>query len=155
MTTAVGSGYGRLTIDVLLVQAEACLTSSDTEAALKYAENKDLVHDRFSRMAFSTRRTRHAFAKNGGIDLLFWRDNSAFPFLGAVQAKYHSSPGQKTGVQDTRDFAGATTALPISYDRDKVGDGRRCVGRHEGVLSGSSYAGDPVPSRRLHRDGAS
>lgn len=75
---------------------------------------EDLVQNRIEAMGFKAQRITKTFSKDGGIDLLFWREDAPFPFLGAVQAKYHSSSNKKTGARDVRDFAGTLAALPIA-----------------------------------------
>jgi len=64
-------------------------------------------------MGFSTRRIGKTFSKDGGVDLLFWNDDSPFPFLGAAQMKYHASPERRTGAASVREFVGATGRLPV------------------------------------------
>jgi hypothetical protein len=75
---------------------------------------EDLIQDRISAMGFETLRTGHTYSKDGGIDLLFWRSDAPFPFLGAVQAKYHRSPEHPTGPREVRDFAGTIGTLPMA-----------------------------------------
>lgn len=75
---------------------------------------EDLVQNRIASMGFNTRRTGRTFSKDGGVDLLFWKDDAPFPFLAALQAKYHSSPDIVTGARDVRDFAGTLRILPIA-----------------------------------------
>lgn len=75
---------------------------------------EDLVQNRLAAMGFATRRTGHTFSKDGGVDLLFWKADAPFPFLAALQAKYHSSPDIATGARDVRDFAGTLKATGIA-----------------------------------------
>jgi hypothetical protein len=75
---------------------------------------EELVNNRVRAMGFATQRTGRPFAKDGGVDLLFWREDASFPFLGALQAKYHWSPDKNTSVSDVRDFAGTIETLPIA-----------------------------------------
>jgi hypothetical protein len=75
---------------------------------------EDLVQNRIAAMGFATRRTGRTFSKDGGVDLLFWKNDAPFPFLAALQAKYHWSPDIATGARDVRDFAGTLRTLPIA-----------------------------------------
>lgn len=75
---------------------------------------EELVNNRVRAMGFATQRTGRTFSKDGGVDLVFWREDASFPFLGALQAKYHSSPHITTGAGDVRDFAGTIQALPMA-----------------------------------------
>jgi hypothetical protein len=78
------------------------------------ARFEDLVQNRIEAMGFNAQRISKTFAKDGGVDLLFWREDGPFPFLGALQAKYHLSSEKKTGTRDVRDFAGTLAALPVA-----------------------------------------
>ena len=73
---------------------------------------EDLLQDRITAMGFVTQRTGRTFAKDGGVDLLFWKEDAPFPFLGALQAKYHSNPSISTGSGDVREFRGSLAVLP-------------------------------------------
>src|SRR5262249_30258079 len=75
---------------------------------------EDLVENRFSAMGFSTKRIGKTYAKDGGVDMFFWRQDAPFPFLGAVQMKYHSQPDLKTGARAVREFAGALSRIPVN-----------------------------------------
>jgi len=75
---------------------------------------EDLVENRFVAMGFSTKRIGKTYSKDGGIDLLFWKDDAPIPFLGAAQMKYHSKPDLKTGPGEVREFAGVVGHLPVS-----------------------------------------
>jgi restriction endonuclease Mrr len=75
---------------------------------------EDLVQNRIKAMGFETQRVGKTFAKDGGVDMLFWREDAPFPFLGALQAKYHSSSDKKTGGPDVRDFVGTLRYLPVA-----------------------------------------
>lgn len=59
---------------------------------------EDLLQNRIEAMGFKAQRIGNTFTKDGGVDLLFWRQDAPFPFLGALQAKYHSSPEKTTGA---------------------------------------------------------
>lgn len=75
---------------------------------------EDLLQNRIEAMGFKAQRIGNTFTKDGGVDLLFWRQDAPFPFLGALQAKYHSSPEKTTGAPDVRDFAGTLEVLPVA-----------------------------------------
>ena len=80
---------------------------------LTAAQFEDLVENRFRAMGFDTVRTGHTYARDGGVDLLFWPTRAAFPFLGAAQIKHHRRD-RKTGVATVREFGSVLETNPIS-----------------------------------------
>jgi restriction endonuclease Mrr len=50
---------------------------------------EELICDRLDDMGFSIHRVGHTYRKDGGIDIVAWPNNVPFPFIMAVQAKYH------------------------------------------------------------------
>jgi hypothetical protein len=76
---------------------------------------EEFLCDRLYAMGFDARQTGSTFAKDGGIDIVFWpRIAGAFPILGAVQAKHHRNPATKEGPATIRDFAGALAGHPFN-----------------------------------------
>ncbi|QDT53662.1 Restriction endonuclease [Caulifigura coniformis] len=65
-----------------------------------------LVCDRLSKMDFEVRRTGNVNQKDGGIDIVFWKDGPV-PILGAAQAKHHRTREATTRAPEIRDFQGA------------------------------------------------
>ncbi len=67
---------------------------------------EELICDRFQRMGFGIVRGGHVYQKDGGIDIVAWRENTPFPFCMAIQVKHHRSPKQKTGPSPVRELLG-------------------------------------------------
>jgi restriction endonuclease len=75
---------------------------------------ENLVHGRISAMGYEAERVGHAFARDGGIDIVFWpRRPCTFPFLGAVQVKHHRARHRKTGPDAVRELAGVISTVPF------------------------------------------
>ena len=75
---------------------------------------EDLICNRLDAMGFGVQQVGgHTYHKDGGIDIVAWAKQSEFPFLMAVQAKYHYSPKKKTGPKEIRDLIGTVKTLPF------------------------------------------
>lgn len=75
---------------------------------------EDFMCERLFAMGFEPKKTGATYAKDGGIDILFWpRQRVPFPMLGAMQLKHHASPTKTEGVGSVRDFAGAIAGHPF------------------------------------------
>jgi hypothetical protein len=65
-------------------------------------------------MGYEAERVRHTFARDGGIDIVFWPKRACpIPFLGAVQVKHHRSSHRKTGPTPVRELVGVMGTLPF------------------------------------------
>ncbi|MBI2472041.1 MAG: restriction endonuclease [Planctomycetes bacterium] len=66
-----------------------------------------LVLDRLHAMGLCVERVGSTFARDGGIDIVFWpKPPFPMPFLAAAQVKHHRSPRRRTSVSTVREFAG-------------------------------------------------
>lgn len=75
---------------------------------------EDLICNRLDAMGLGVKQVGgHTYHKDGGIDIVAWTRQREFPFLIAVQAKYHYSSKQKTGSQEIRDLIGTVKTLPF------------------------------------------
>jgi len=71
-----------------------------------------LVCDRLDAMGFEVRRTGHAFAPDGGVDIISWPKMSTFPYLFAVQVK-HRRHRAKIGPEPVRGLMAALNSSPF------------------------------------------
>lgn len=83
----------------------------------------------------------HAYARDGGLDAVIVSPKGAVvPFIGAVQFKYHRSPGTKTGPSPVRDLAGVLKASPflsvgfVVTNTSFTADAHWVAKRHQGLI---------------------
>jgi HJR/Mrr/RecB family endonuclease len=101
-------------VDVTEQLVQRLLGNYDEIYNLSPESFEDLIHGRISAMGYEAERVRHAFARDGGIDIVFWpRRPCPVPFLGAVQVKHHRSRHRKTGPGAVREMAGVMSTLPF------------------------------------------
>ena len=82
---------------------------------LRPEEFEELVLDRLLAMGLEARRIGHTRAKDGGVDILFWPDQttSPVPYLGAVQVKHTRSSSKNLGPEAVRSLAGVLQSQPF------------------------------------------
>jgi len=75
---------------------------------------EELICNRLDVMGFGVKQVgSHTYQKDGGIDIIAWTKQNEFPFLMAIQAKYHHLPKYKTGSQEIRNLIGTIKTLPF------------------------------------------
>jgi len=80
------------------------ITSPEEMYKLTPVMFEELICERLSAMGFGVQQVGgHTYHKDGGIDVVAWTKLHEFPFLMAIQAKYHHSPMVKTGPQSVRE----------------------------------------------------
>jgi len=90
------------------------ITSPEEMYKLTPVMFEELICERLSAMGFGVQQVGgHTYHKDGGIDVVAWTKLHEFPFLMAIQAKYHHSPMVKTGPQSVRDLLGTVKTLPF------------------------------------------
>jgi hypothetical protein len=73
-----------------------------------------LVCDRLKAMGMGAERVGSVYSSDGGIDIVAWPDSPvAFPFLLAVQAKYHRDKSRKTGPAAVLELQSVIRNLPF------------------------------------------
>ncbi len=66
-----------------------------------------LVLNRLQAMGFEGQRVGATYARDGGVDIVFWpKPPFSMPFLAVAQVKHHRSDRRSTPVKDVREFAG-------------------------------------------------
>jgi hypothetical protein len=75
---------------------------------------QEFICDRLYAMGLEPKQVGNTYAKDGGIDVVFWPRNGVFPFLGAAQLKHHQDPSRKEGSPSVRDFAGSIAGHPFA-----------------------------------------
>jgi hypothetical protein len=81
---------------------------------LSAIEFEEFICDRLYAMGLEPRKVGHTFAKDGGVDVVFWpRSHGAFPFLGCAQLKHHRDASRKEGPGAVREFAGTIAGHPF------------------------------------------
>lgn len=75
---------------------------------------EDFIQGRIWAMGYEATRVRHAFSRDGGLDILFWPARPCpVPFLGAVQVKHHRASNRRTGPGPVREMAGIMSSQPL------------------------------------------
>jgi Restriction endonuclease len=68
---------------------------------------EELIMDRIAAMGYEVKQVGKTTQPDGGIDFVFWPPpGRGLPFLGAVQAKHHTKPSLKCGVEVVHSMAG-------------------------------------------------
>lgn len=94
-------------VDISRELLEMLQTTPDRLRDLTADQFELLVCDRLAAFGYDFARVgRHAFRKDGGIDLLAWQRTALVPLLIAVQAKHTRRANRKVGPDAVRDLAG-------------------------------------------------
>jgi hypothetical protein len=112
-------------------------------ATLTADEFQLLVAEQLRNMGLVTHLVGHVYARDGGIDIIALPDPAActFPFLVAVQCKYHSRQDRRTGEPEVRDFVGALASSPRMFhvgllvtNTTFTASARWCADHHKAIL---------------------